>query len=342
MRLGIALASAAMLLGGAAFAAEPRTHVINLQVENDYFARWANSDQHYTTGLRASYAWQDCVGRGCASDDWLAIAASWDPFLVDLKLREERWYGLSVGQSIFTPRDTNRPDPIPNDRPYAGWLYLGGSVTYQYSSPDENLAMQNTFAFEAGVVGPAAAAQQTQNTFHKQIGAGESHGWSNQLRNEPGVNLIGERRYRTNQLGLGGLEADIVPRIGASVGNVMTYGAAGGILRIGQGLANDFGPPLIRPSLPGSELFQAHEFGWYFFIGGDGQAIGRNIFLDGNTFRDSAHVDKRNFVFEAQGGFAVLFPAARLSATFVFRSPDFEGAGDRWDEYGAITLSFAF
>jgi hypothetical protein len=341
---GAYLAIAALLVGGAALAQEtptPRKNVINLQIENDYFARWADADDHYSNGLRASYAWQSCAGPGCTSHDWFAAAARWDPFTGSLRLEEERWVGLSVGQSIFTPRDTNRPGLIRDDRPYAGWLYFGGSAIYQYSAPDGHAAMQNTFAFEAGVVGPSAGGQEVQNTFHKQIGADEAHGWSNQLRDEPGLNLIFERRYRTDEARLGPLEADIIPRLGASLGNVSTMGAAGGIFRIGQNLRNDFGPPQIRPSLPGSELFQARNFGWYVFIGGDGQAIGHNIFLDGNTFRDSHRIDRKDFVVEAQGGVALLLPAARIGMTFVFRSPEIEGA-DRWDEFGAITFSLAF
>lgn len=316
-----------------------RTHVLNLQIENDYFAHWAHSDEHYTTGTRASYAWQDCAH--CAGNDWGAAIAGWDPFLRGLQLDRERWFGLSLGQSIFTPHDTTSPDLIRNDRPYAGWLYLGGSATYQYTGPDGHTAMQNTFAVEAGVVGPAALAEQTQNSFHKLIGSGESHGWHNQLRDEPGLNLILERRYRTDKVSLGPLEADVIPRAGASLGNINTYGAAGGILRIGQKLEGDFGPPQIRPSLPGSELFQTREFGWYLFVGGDGEAVGRNIFLDGNTFRDGPSVEKKNFVVEAQGGAALLFPAARVGMTFVFRSPEYVGA-PHWDEFGAITFSLAF
>lgn len=341
--LPTALLVAALLTGSALAddASAPRKNVINLQIENDYFARWANADDHYSSGLRASYAWQSCAGPGCTSSDWFAIAAKWDPFVSSLHLEEERWVGLSVGQSIFTPHDTNRTDVIGNDRPYAGWLYFGGSATYQYAAPDGNTAMQNTFAFEAGVVGPSAGAQGVQNTFHKQIGAGESHGWSNQLRDEPGFNLIFERRYRTDEVRLGLLEADVIPRLGASLGNVSTMGAAGGIFRIGQRLQNDFGPPQIRPSLPGSELFQARDIGWYVFVGGDGQAIGHNIFLDGNTFRDSHRIDRKDFVVEAQGGVALLLPAARIGMTFVFRSPEIQGV-DQWDEFGAITFSFAF
>ena len=197
-----AFALAAVLAGTAAFAADdpsaPRKNVINLQVENDYFAHWANSDEHYSSGLRASYAWQDC--RLCADRDLAATIASWDPFLAGLRLDTERWFSVSVGQSIFTPKDVERRDLIRNDRPYAGWLYVGGSATYQYSSPNGNTALQNTFAFEAGVVGPAAGAKQVQNKFHHIIGSDESFGWHNQLRNEPGFNLIAERRYRRRML----------------------------------------------------------------------------------------------------------------------------------------------
>lgn len=66
------------------------------------------------------------------------------------------------------------------------------------------------------------------------------------------------------------------------------------MLRLGQRLPLDYGPPRIQPSLPGSGFFVPPQdrFGWYLFAGVEGRAVARNIFLDGNTFRDSRSVDK--------------------------------------------------
>ena len=112
-------------------------------------------------------------------------------------------------------------------------------------------------------------------------------GWGNQLHNEPTVGLTFERRWRTGRAVVienPKLEVDFIPRAAVAVGNVATYGSVGGTARIGKNLRDDFGPTRARPALPGSDAFIGDgSFGWYLFAGVDGQAVARNIFLDGNT-----------------------------------------------------------
>jgi len=38
------------------------------------------------------------------------------------------------------------------------------------------------------------------------------------------------------------------------------------------------------------------DFGWYVFLGTQGRAVGHNIFLDGNSVRESASVEKKPLV----------------------------------------------
>src|SRR5262249_28619237 len=145
---------------------------------------------------------------------------------------------------------------------------------------------QDTLQVDIGLIGPAAGGEWVQNNFHRLINDTPAMGWANQLHNEPTLGLIFERRWRTNHgvvLEDPKLEFDVVPRLGVAVGNVSDYISAGGQLRIGKDLQNDFGPPRPRPALPGSEGFIGHGFGWYFFVGLGGEAVARNIFLDGNT-----------------------------------------------------------
>jgi hypothetical protein len=46
-------------------------------------------------------------------------------------------------------------------------------------------------------------------------------------------------------------------------------------------------------------------------------------FLDGNTFRDSASVDRRVFVYDLKGGVSLRLAPLRLSLTHVHRSAEF-------------------
>ena len=57
----------------------------------------------------------------------------------------------------------------------------------------------------------------------------------------------------------GGLGVDLIPNAGVSLGNVLTQASAGLTLRFGQDLANDYGPPRVRPAMAGAGFFRPRE-----------------------------------------------------------------------------------
>jgi lipid A 3-O-deacylase len=123
---------------------------------------------------------------------------------------------------------------------------------------------------------------------------------------------------------------------------VYTYADAGVTIRYGKSLPLDYGPPRIQPSVPGAGFFApTSKFEWYLFAGFEARAVARNIFLDGNTFRDSRSVDKVPLVGDLQWGIALTWRGARLSYTHVVRTPEFE-IQDGNDQFGAASLSASF
>ena len=82
------------------------------------------------------------------------------------------------------------------------------------------------------------------------------------------------------------------------------------------------------------------RFNWYLFAGVDGRAVARNIFLDGNTFRDSHSVDKEIFVGDIQMGIVLTKGDVRLGYTHVFRSREFKTQKESYQQFGAVSLSF--
>ena len=197
---------------------------------------------------------------------------------------------------------------------------------------------------DIGIVGRASLAGRAQRLVHRLIDSPMPRGWSNQLHNEPGIVLNYERKWRNGyDFDFHGLGFDFTPHIGASVGNVYTLGAAGGTIRFGHELPADYGPPRIRPALPGSSFFKPTEnLGWYFFLGRrrkSGRA--KHLILDGNTFRDSHRVDKKPLVGDLQAGVAVTYGPARIAYTQVFRTREFDTQGSP-DSFGAINLTVQF
>jgi hypothetical protein len=110
--------------------------------------------------------------------------------------------------------------------------------------------------------------------------------------------------------------------------------------RLGFNLPGDYGPMRIDPSMPGSSFFEpTGDFSAYVFGGVDGRAVGRNLFLDGNTFEDSRSVDKFNLVYEYDLGAAITFRSLRLSYTYVIRSREYK-TQPKMSKFGAVALSF--
>jgi hypothetical protein len=75
--------------------------------------------------------------------------------------------------------------------------------------------------------------------------------------------------------------------------------------------------------------------------GVDARGVARNIFLDGNTFRSSASVDRKPFVWDAQFGAAATWGLHRLGFSVVRRSAEFT-TQVKSDKFGQLTYSFAY
>ena len=120
------------------------------------------------------------------------------------------------------------------------------------------------------------------------------------------------------------------------------YAQAGARLRFGQGLERDFGTPRIRPGGGDTAAPLGQGFGWYVFGGAAGRAVGRDLFLDGSTWRNhSPSVSKRNLVGDLEAGGAVFWHNIRLSYTHDWRSEEFVGQKKMFT-FGVATLSVAF
>jgi hypothetical protein len=316
---------------------------ITFEVENDFFAKFANTDRHYTNGIRASWL-------SAPTDDlpdWLKTVSApplFGFFTDDTNVTGvSRRVGVALSQEMFTPDDTDATAPIRNDRPYAAWLHTAFSLE-SVRTNDLGDTWQDQWKLDLGVIGPAALGRETQNTWHSIIRTEQSNGWANQLRDEPTVNVSFERAWRSSLFRtpqMFGLATDIIPYGTLAAGNALTYAGAGGVWRIGPTLPDDFGPPRIYPGTGGSEWFHASTcFDWYLFTGVEGRAVARDIFLDGNTFRDSLSVDKKPIVGDFKLGAVAVFGSARLSFTHDFRTREFYGQ-PKIDQFGSIVLGFA-
>ena len=123
------------------------------------------------------------------------------------------------------------------------------------------------------------------------------------------------------------------PQIGLSLGNIYTHVEAGLNLRISPKTERFSDMPLrVRPAMPGTGYFPKpnNDFSWSLFGGINGRAVGRNIFLDGNTF-----------VYDINAGVDFTYGQTRLSYTLVHRSKEFDTQDDT-SIFGAVSISRRF
>lgn len=318
--------------------AHERHRIASLQFENDLFG--SGADRHYTHGSRASLVLSGDVPEFMR--ELSDVAPAFGP-------GNRMQFTLALGQSIFTPDDITQTTLQPDDRPYAGWTYVGAGIVAFHQPCGGAATRIDTLELALGVVGPSSQADDVQTTWHRWIDTRTPRGWHHQLKDEPGLVLTYERRlprrfdvdWLDDRLPFN-LEADATPHMGFSLGNIFTHASAGATLRIGTDLQSTDGVPRIRPSSPGSAYFEPSPgFDWQIFGGFDLRAVARNIFLDGNTFRDSHRVEKKPVVADFQLGAAVTIGRVRVSFTNIFRSPEFKGQ-DGWDEFGSISAAFHF
>lgn len=295
--------------------------------ENDYFA---NTDRNYTNGLRLAYL------SGFKQPNGVSRWVAENVLGADESAGIRR--GFAIGHSIFTPQDTAASEPLPDQHPYAGWLYG------EYSVVVEQANIIDQFTLQGGIVGPSAGGESVQNHWHDLIGGDSVNGWDNQIDDEPGFVVSYDRKLRALMKG-GGREFgfDVTPSYGFSAGNVHTNARAGLMLRVGADLTNDYGPPRVRPSLAGGGYFSPRDrFSWYLFFGAEGRAVAHNIFLDGSLFRDGdPSVDSNVFVGDFQAGLVLQVRRFQIAYTNVFRTQEFE-TQEGAQQFGAVSFSVKF
>lgn len=312
--------------------------VLSIIVENDSLS--TGNDRNYTSGIKLAYVRPtgDIPG-------WLDGGAD---FITDITGARPEIWGFAIGQSIFTPEDITANPPPPDQHPYAGWLYMQAMLaTVQDTGGEAFPRYADLYELEIGIVGPWAFGEEAQRTIHQIFVAPEPQGWDSQLDNELAFAVSYERRWSTLRYFINvppvDLEFVASPSLGATLGTLRTEARAGLIFQLGYNIINDFeiGPPRVRPSLSSAGYFEHRPFAWSVFAGVQGRAVGRNLFLDGNTFVDSASVDRRDFVADVQAGFTLQLGDARLAYTYVVRTEEFE-TQDELQDFGTLALQFRF
>ncbi len=306
VRLGLAII-VAWVVPHVAIEAQELTRTVRLTVDNDFFNFWRpplqRPDDNYTQGARMAWdlASTPRFARALLCPSGVACGTT-----------------VEIGQEIYTP---STDWPAPGERPYAGWLY--GRVEVRGGRP----RMMRRLDITVGVTGPPSLAEAAQTSVHRIAGFRQPVGWEHQLPTEVGIGVRASQSWRITPPGEAGHMVDLVPTVRATAGTVRTAVAVGARARVG--------PRLPHPWLM-SEFADVAPYG---FVGIEGEAVARDLFLDGTVFRPSMRVQRAGLLAEWEWGGGLRLRRFCLEYRAVTRTREY-ASGPRSHTFGSVAASW--
>jgi len=249
---------------------------------------------------------------------------------------EKKIYELSIGQKIYNPISGYAPNPSTQDRPFAGYLYAGGALSWFKS---------NESAFkvsaELGTVGPSSIAEKGQELLHNTIGFYELAGWEYQIRDEVSVNLSVQYTKLIHRLIDNA--ADISFEGYANAGTTYNGAGAGVLLRAGS-INQLFNSSYLNASIGNNAKIKGlvpKEI--FFYAKPQLNYVAYDATIQGSIFKNNSPVtfDAKPIVFAQQLGFN--FSSQRFTIDFgvIFKTKEIESSA-RAHQWGAISMNYRF
>jgi len=292
---------------------------IRINFDNDLFD---NTDRYYTNGVRFDFI----------SPSLKQSPLSW--LMVPYWGQGINYYGVSIGQNMYTPSTTKIAGIQYGDRPYAAYLVFG---SFKISN-DPVKKFRQTSELDLGVIGPSSFGEFFQKTVHSNIPTNsEPLGWEYQIQNDLvlNYNLTYEKSilsYRNVELNVNGA---------GDLGTLFTN--FGGGFQFRAGLMNPyfdsygFSGKLVNKA-KGYSKFQV-----FVFITSLGKMIGYDATLEGGMFNKSSVytlTGKEVDLLTYQGtlGLTLSYEGIRLDVEQFLLSPEFHGCA--WHKWVHIGFTF--
>ena len=307
-------------------------HTLKFWEENDSMS---GTDDNYSQGAQVAY-----LGPEFHAGEMPGWLGWFGEGLPALGYTVERARGtFAAGQLIFTPLNIRATALQVGDHPYAGWMYGAPSLERRGRTSGGTEVLEQV-RVTLGWVGPGALGGEAQNFIHRNFQINQAEGWEHQLKNEPTGDFTYARAWRLLLAGdREGGAVDFIPHMGLVGGTPLTQAGAGGMLRIGVNLPDDFGQPTIQSLLPISGG-APQSFGVYLFAAVEGRAVARDTLVDGNLWRSSYHVESEPLNLETRVGFAITWSQVDLGFTYARQSPEYKGQGYGTHDYGSLWLNW--
>jgi hypothetical protein len=234
---------------------------------------------------------------------------------------------------MYTPANLTAAEPLPDDRPYAGYAYLGVAHYRFWRRTLDRLQL------DVGAVGPITRAGEIQSFAHNNWGGADPRGWHNQIENEPTLQLEAERTWLLEAGAPFGMQ--LLPAVAMEIGSIVSQLRLGTTVRIGFNLPEDAGPPRFgSPREPTAE--PERGLGIFGFAGVAGRGVAYNRLISGNRGVEGPGRRAETCIGELSfgGGVVLRLRSWSIEAHYaqVVVSPEFQ-AQERAHRYGSGFLA---
>ncbi len=295
--------------------AQNYTNQFGIQTDNDSYLL-QGSDRYYTDGIFLYY----------------------NHALTPTGNLSNKILGFEAGQKIFNPQSGYVPGPQYIDRPFAGYLYVGATLNLLYNN-ESSLKLE----VQAGVVGPASQAEQTQTWVHKTFGFYTPGGWQYQIRNDAELNL--SAAY--NRLIARADWIDVSLASYVNLGNGFSGAGAGPLARLGV-FNQLFGSVSTQSTISKSNLSLMHSYELFFYYKPQFNYVAYDATIQGGLF-DKHHdptnmeitLDKEPFIFSQQLGVAFTANRFVFDIAAIFHTKDVKEMVQS-HQWGSVTGTYRF
>lgn len=299
--------------------------------ENDVFV---GEDDGYTNGFGLTF------GRGPFTEfnnDTLPDWQHWltkDLYISTMK-NKQRGVANMFFQRMQTPENISTDELIADDLPYVGLLAWQGTM---YAWDTE---VSDQFSLYLGAVGPVSLGEQAQKLVHDVLGSDEPLGWDNQIENELVVKVELQRVWNLYRSSGDDFQFDILGLTGVGVGNLESATKAGAAIRWGRNLSSSFVTFSLQADRQVNPLALSPTNDFYVFLGAKGGYVFNDIFIDGNTFRDSHSVPLEHVQNQVNAG--LVWNTGRYGFVFQLSSNSARSELiDEREEFGAMSVTYRY
>lgn len=249
---------------------------------------------------------------------------------------EKKVYEISAGQKMYNPISGYAPDPNRHDRPFAGYLYAGGAMSWYYT----NESVLKT-GIEIGTTGPASLAEDGQELLHNTVGFYELAGWDYQIKNEMAVNLSAQYTKLLHRSSNNATDFSFEGY--ANAGSTFSGAGAGILFRAGginQLFNTAYTNAVIGNNAKTKSLVKKEVF---FYAKPQLNFVAYDATLQGSMFNDDSPVtfDTKPLVFAQQLGFNYSSQRFTFDFGMIFKTKEIKSSA-KAHQYGSISMFYRF